>query len=76
MAVRMGEYTIFRLGDYVRISLEYSEPALWGQTGRIVGLPIQEDSCEYLVILEGGIFGSPALANRKVLIHCSYFDFA
>jgi hypothetical protein len=72
----VGEWSVFKLGDHVRISLRYSEQLLWGQTGQIVGLPDEEDDYEYLIILDGGFFTSPALANRKVLIASKYIDFA
>ncbi len=67
---------IFRLGDHIRISLEYSETMLRGQTGWIAGIPDPSEAREYLVILDGGFFSSPSLVNKKVVIDCDSFDFA
>ena len=67
---------IFRLGDHIRISVEYSETMLQGQTGWIAAIPDPSSSHEYLVVLDGGFFKSPSLANKRVLIDCDFFDFA
>ncbi len=72
----MNNWNLLRTGDYVRISLEYSEQSLQGQTGQIIGLPEEEGSCQYLLVLDGGFFRSPSLANKRLLIDCHFLDLA
>jgi hypothetical protein len=71
---QVEEFSSFRVGQYVRINFEYTERTLRGQMGRIVGIPDQEESCEYLLVIEEGYFVDPTLCGRKVLMHCRYFD--
>ncbi len=72
----MEHCNIFRLGDHVRISVEYSETMLQGQTDWIAAIPDANASVEYLVILDGGFFRSPSLVNKKAVIGCDSIDFA
>jgi hypothetical protein len=69
-------YNIFRLADHIRISVEYTETMLQGQTGWIAGIPNANASREYLVILDGGFFANPTLANKKVVIDSDFIEFA
>jgi hypothetical protein len=64
----------FKIGDYVRISYEYSEPMLRGQIGRVAALPSDDLSHEYLLVLVADYSTVQTLGGRKILMHCRYFE--